>query len=119
VACVSGADRRKIAMQLAMVGLDELFGDRVFSGMEVPHSKPAPDVYLAAAAALGIAPAAAAVVEDSSAGVRAGLAAGATVFGFAADGPTYQTPAQLEALGVAHVFRTMAELPGLVLGTRV
>jgi hypothetical protein len=41
------------------------------------------------------------------------------VFGFAADGPTYQTPEQLEALGVAHVFRTMAELPGLVLGTRV
>lgn len=119
VACVSGADRRKIAMQLAMIGLDDLFGDRVFSGMEVPHSKPAPDVYLAAAAALGIDPAAAAVVEDSSAGVRAGLAAGATVFGFAADGPTYQTPAQLEELGVAHVFRTMAELPGLVLGTRV
>lgn len=119
VACVSGADRRKIVMQLAMAGLDDLFGDRVFSGMEVPHSKPAPDVYLAAAAALGIDPAAAAVIEDSSAGVRAGIAAGATVFGFAADGPTYQTPEQLEDLGAAHVFRSMAELPGLVLGSRV
>ncbi len=119
VACVSGADRRKISMQLAMVGLDDLFGDRVFSGMEVPRSKPAPDVYLAAAAALGIDPTAAAVVEDSAAGVRAGLAAGAAVFGLAADGPTYQTPDQLEALGVAHVVRSMADLPGILLGTRV
>ncbi|HMQ65914.1 MAG TPA: HAD-IA family hydrolase [Arachnia sp.] len=87
--------------------------------MEVPRSKPAPDVYLAAAAALGIDPTAAAVVEDSAAGARAGLAAGATVFGLAADGPTYQTPDQLEALGVAHVVRSMADLPGILLGTRV
>lgn len=118
VACVSGADRRKIVLQLAMTGIDDVFGDRVFSGMEVPRSKPAPDVYLAAAAALGIDPAEAAVIEDSSAGVRAGIAAGATVFGFAADGPTYHTAEQLEELGAAHVFRSMTELPGLVLGSQ-
>ena len=116
VACVSGADRRKISMQLAMVGLDGLFGERVFSGMEVPRSKPAPDVYLAAAAALGVDPASAAVVEDSPAGVRAGLAAGATVFGFAAEGPTYQSPGHLAGLGADHVFRSMSELPGLLMG---
>lgn len=111
VACVSGADRRKIAMQLAMVGLDDLFGDRVFSGMEVPHSKPAPDVYMAMprrSASTLPQPPSSRTRRPASARV---LAAGATVFGFAADGPTYQTPAQLEELGVAHVFRTMAEGP--------
>ncbi|MDO5736009.1 MAG: HAD family phosphatase, partial [Propionibacteriaceae bacterium] len=82
-ACVSSADRRKIEMQLGIAGLDSLFGRRVFSGMEVKHSKPAPDVYLAAAAALGVDPTTTAVVEDSVSGVLAGVAAGATVFGFA------------------------------------
>ncbi|AQP48359.1 HAD family hydrolase [Tessaracoccus aquimaris] len=114
VACVSGADRGKIDMQLAMAGLTEVFGDRVFSGMELPRSKPAPDVYLAAASAMGIDPTTAAVVEDSSSGVRAGVAAGATVFGYAPGEPTYLSPDELTALGAAAVFDSMDALPGLV-----
>ena len=51
-ACVSGADRGKINMQLRIAGLDGLFADRVFCGTEMARSKPAPDVYLAAAEAL-------------------------------------------------------------------
>jgi HAD superfamily hydrolase (TIGR01509 family) len=82
VACASGADRPKIELQLAKVGLDRVFTGKVFSGMEMPRSKPAPDVYLAAAAALGVDPARCAVVEDTPAGVRAGVAAGAVVFGY-------------------------------------
>ncbi|MFT3888450.1 MAG: HAD family phosphatase [Arachnia sp.] len=111
VACVSGADRVKIEMQLEMVGLADVFEGRVFSGMETARSKPAPDVYLAAADAMGIDPATAAVVEDSSAGVRAGIAAGATVLGLTLGGPAYQTPEQLEELGVARVLTSMADLP--------
>lgn len=114
VACVSGADRGKIEMQLAMVGLTDVFAGRVFSGMEMERSKPAPDVYLAAAASLGIDPTMAAVVEDSASGIRAGLSAGATVFGFASDGPTYLAPEALLGLGVSATFGSMAELPGLV-----
>jgi beta-phosphoglucomutase-like phosphatase (HAD superfamily) len=45
----------------------------------VPTSKPAPDGYLAAARSLGVPPAACVVVEDSSAGIAAGRAAGAHV----------------------------------------
>ncbi len=43
---------------------------------EVPHGKPAPDVFLLAASRLGVAAGQAAVLEDSEAGVRAGVAAG-------------------------------------------
>ena len=58
------------------------FEGRIFSGHEMPRSKPAPDVYLAAAAALGVDPRRCAVVEDTVTGVTAGVAAGATVFGY-------------------------------------
>lgn len=115
IACVSGADRHKVEMQLGIAGIRELFGDRIFSGMEVPRSKPAPDVYLAATTALGLDPAACAVVEDSPPGVRAGVAAGATVFGFTPGGAAYQTPDRLLGLGATATFATMTELPGLVL----
>ena len=57
----------------------DYFQGRIFSGHELPRSKPAPDVYLAAARALGVDPVRCAVVEDTATGVRAGVAAGATV----------------------------------------
>jgi HAD superfamily hydrolase (TIGR01509 family) len=114
IACVTGADRGKVQMQLKIAGLDGWFGNRVFSGMEVPRSKPAPDVYLAAADALGIDPAAAVVIEDSVAGVTAGVAAGATVFGFAPSGPTHTAPEVLRAAGAGVVFTNMSELPDLI-----
>lgn len=115
VACVSGADRGKIEMQLGIAGLTEVFGKNVFSGMEMARSKPAPDVYLAAAASLGVDPATAVVIEDSGPGVAAGLAAGSTVFGFAPAGPTNLSAETLFDLGVSEAFATMADLPTLVL----
>lgn len=114
-ACVSGADRGKIEMQLGIAGLDKLFGDRVFSGMETPRSKPAPDVYLAAAAALGVDPSTTAVIEDSASGIQAGVAAGATVFAFAPVGRSYSPAKQLLAAGAHHVVESMSELPALLL----
>jgi HAD superfamily hydrolase (TIGR01509 family) len=110
IACASGADRHKVEMQLAKVGLTPYFAGRVFSGHEMPATKPAPDVYLAAAAALQVAPGRCAVVEDTVTGVTAGVAAGATVFAYAPldDGEP------LRAAGAAQVFRSMAELPALL-----
>ena len=110
IACASGADRFKVEMQLAKVGLMPYFEGRVFSGHEVPRTKPAPDVYLAAAAALQANPARCAVVEDSAIGVAADVAAGATVLGFASLGDG----AALRAAGAQHVFSSMLELPGLL-----
>ena len=40
IACASGADRQKVEMQLAQVGLASYFGDRVFSGHEMPAPSP-------------------------------------------------------------------------------
>ena len=110
IACASGADRLKVEMQLAKVGLAPYFAGRIFSGHEMPATKPAPDVYLAAAAALQAAPARCAVVEDTVTGVTAGVAAGATVFAYA----PLDDGAALRAAGAAQVFRSMAELPALL-----
>jgi HAD superfamily hydrolase (TIGR01509 family) len=107
IACASGADRHKIELQLRKVGLLDYFAGRIFSGHEMARSKPFPDVYLAAAAALGAKPQRCAVVEDSLIGVAAGLAAGATVFAYV---PKGDAQAFREA-GVAEVFRDMADLP--------
>ncbi|MDH4416206.1 MAG: HAD family phosphatase [Acidovorax sp.] len=110
IACASGADRFKVEMQLAKVGLMPYFEGRIFSGHEMPKTKPAPDVYLAAAAALQVHPTRCAVVEDSAIGVTAGVAAGATVLGYDPLGDG----AALRAAGAQCVFSSMADLPGLL-----
>ena len=110
IACASGADRQKAELQLAKVGLTPYFEGRIFSGHEMPRTKPAPDVYLAAAAALQADPLRCAVVEDTVTGVTAGVAAGATVFAYA---PLDDGEALLAA-GATQVFRSMAELPALL-----
>jgi len=115
VACASGADRHKVELQLAKVGLGAVFAGKIFSGMETPRSKPAPDVYLAAAAALGVDPARTAVVEDTPTGVRAGVAAGATVFGYCPpESPSHNAPQVLLEAGATHTFTEMAVLPALL-----
>ncbi len=115
LACASGADRHKVELQLAKVGLDTEFAGKIFSGMETPRSKPAPDVYLAAAAALGVDPARTAVVEDTPTGVRAGVAAGATVFGYCPpESPSHNAPQVLLDAGATHTFTGMADLPALL-----
>ncbi len=115
IACASGADRFKVELQLHKVGLIEFFEGRIFSGHETPRSKPAPDVYLAAAAALGVDPRRCAVVEDTVTGVTAGVAAGARVFGYSPGGPGHSPAEALLAAGAVQVFKDMAELPALLL----
>ncbi|HSV35433.1 MAG TPA: HAD family phosphatase [Ramlibacter sp.] len=119
IACASGADRFKVELQLEKCGLMAWFRGRVFSGHELPRSKPAPDVYLAAAAALGVDPARCAVVEDTVTGVTAGVAAGATVFGYSPAEAGHDAPGALRAAGARTIFTTMAELPGLLAATRL
>ncbi|NVO07649.1 MAG: HAD family phosphatase, partial [Rhodoferax sp.] len=107
IACASGADRFKVEMMLRQVGLADYFTGNIFSGHEMPRSKPHPDVYLAAAKHLGVAPSRCAVVEDTVTGVRAGVASGATVFGYA---PPGGEQALLDA-GAHTVLSDMAALP--------
>jgi HAD superfamily hydrolase (TIGR01509 family) len=114
IACASGADRFKVELQLDKCGLLPFFRGRIFSGHELARSKPAPDVYLAAAAALGVAPGRCAVVEDTVTGVLAGTAAGATVFGYSPPESGHDAPQLLRQAGVHCVFADLMELPLLL-----
>ena len=117
IACASGADRHKVELQLAKAGILDCFERRVFSGHETPRSKPFPDVYLAAAKALGVDPARCAVVEDTVTGATAGVAAGATVFGYsppALAGFGHSDPDAMRAVGAVQVFTDMAQLPAVL-----
>ena len=111
IACASGADRNKLHLMLGKVGLLAHFEGRLFSGHEVARNKPHPDVYLAAAAHLGVLPERCVVIEDTWVGVSAGRAAGATVYGYASHG---QGPSLLDA-GAALTFSHMDQLPGLLM----
>jgi beta-phosphoglucomutase-like phosphatase (HAD superfamily) len=90
------------------------FKDFIFSGHEMPRSKPAPDVYLAAAAALGVDPQRCVVVEDTVTGVAAGVAAGATVFGYSPAEAGHDAPNALRAAGASVIFTDMGALADLV-----
>lgn len=75
---VATSTQRPLALRkLRAAGLLDRF-DAVCTSSDVAHPKPAPDVYLLAAARLGVAPARCLVLEDSPTGVQAALAAGMT-----------------------------------------
>jgi len=109
--CVaSGADRAKMRITLGKTGLLPWFEGKLFSGMEVPRTKPAPDVYLLAAKTMGVEPKRCVVIEDTPTGIAAGVAAGMTVFGYAE-----RMDAQLlRDAGAIEIFTDMAQLPELV-----
>ena len=90
------------------------FKDRIVSGHELPRSKPAPDVYLAAAAALGVDAKRCAVVEDTVTGVMSGVAAGATVFGYSPPEAGHDAPDTLIQTGATRIFTDMGELAALL-----
>jgi len=114
IACASGADRFKVEMQLAQVGLMDFFAGRVFSGHEMPRSKPAPDVYLAAARHLGAPGSRCLVIEDTVTGVTAGVAAGATVWGYCPAPAGADGAAALREAGASRLLGHMGELPALL-----
>jgi HAD superfamily hydrolase (TIGR01509 family) len=109
--CVaSSGTHEKMHTTLGITGLLPRFTGRMYSVTEVARSKPHPDVFLHAASQQGVAPAACAVIEDTPTGVRAGVAAGMTVFGYCAltPGPS------LMAAGAHHIFERMRDLPALL-----
>ncbi len=82
----SSSDRPRIDLSLKLTGLDPAFAGRIFNAEMVARGKPAPDLFLHAAAGMGADPARCLVVEDSVSGVQAGKAAGMTVWGFTGGG---------------------------------
>lgn len=86
-ACVaSSSTMERIAFSLSVTGLDRFFGEALFSSTMVARGKPAPDLFLHAAASMGADPSRCLVIEDSPYGVEGAKAAGMHVFGFAGGG---------------------------------
>ena len=109
--CVaSSGSHEKMRFTLGLTGLLARFEGRMFSVTEVERGKPAPDLFLHAAARMGVAPSACAVVEDSRFGIEAAHAAGMRAFGYAGG----LTPAPRLAVSGTVVFRDMRELPRLL-----
>jgi HAD superfamily hydrolase (TIGR01509 family) len=75
---VTGSSRQEVQQVLPHLGEDAAF-DVIVAAEDVARSKPAPDGYNAALAALGLAPNEVVVIEDSEAGISAGLEAGCRV----------------------------------------
>jgi HAD superfamily hydrolase (TIGR01509 family) len=113
--CVaSSGDHERIRRGLCGGGLLERFHDAaIFSVDDVQHGKPAPDLFLHAAARMSFEPSSTVVIEDSTAGVEAGVAAGMRVLAYI---PPGASPEPLRAAG-AEPFEEMAQLP-IILGVR-
>jgi HAD superfamily hydrolase (TIGR01509 family) len=107
----SSSNDARIAHSLATAGLASRFEGRIFSAAMVPNAKPAPDLFLHAAARMGAAPVRCLVVEDSVNGVLAGKAAGMTVWGFVGGSHCVgrDVGAALTAAGADRVFAAMRD----------
>jgi HAD superfamily hydrolase (TIGR01509 family) len=114
VASSSHPDR--IRCSLEITGLLDRLAPHLFSASMVDHGKPAPDLFLLAAARMAAEPRRCLVVEDSEVGVRAGKAAGMKVFGFtgASHVRAEAHALRLQAAGAHAVFTEMAALAGLI-----
>jgi beta-phosphoglucomutase-like phosphatase (HAD superfamily) len=82
IASSSSIDRLQLC--LSILKLADEFGSNVFSADMVPRGKPHPDIFLFAAEKLGVNPRSCLVIEDSTSGIKAAVAAGMTVVGLCA-----------------------------------
>jgi HAD superfamily hydrolase (TIGR01509 family) len=108
----SSSDLERVQFSLNLAGLSDYFEGRMFTSAMVERGKPAPDLFLLAAARMKAAPGRCLVIEDSISGVEAGKAAGMTVWGFVG-GSHYaglDGPALLQAAGADRVFARMTEI---------
>ena len=118
--CVaSSATLDRIRVSLETAGLVRFFEPHLFSANDVPRGKPAPDLFLHAAAKMNVDPADCIVVEDSPVGVAAAVAAGMTPIGFVGGSHVHShLPAQLTAAGARAVIADMRVLKSAVVALR-
>ncbi len=110
--CVaSSSDVDRVSFSLSLTGLAPHFDARLYTSQMVERGKPAPDLFLYAAERMRVDPHRTLVIEDSVSGVKAGKAAGMTVWGFVG-GSHYQSrdgKAILREAGADRVFARMAD----------
>jgi HAD superfamily hydrolase (TIGR01509 family) len=105
----SNSSHEEMAVKFGRLGIVHLVTGRLHSHRDVGRGKPAPDLFLATAAAEGVDPADCVVIEDSVPGATAAAAAGMDCLGYA----PHSDGAALRALG-AVPFASMFDLPGLI-----
>ena len=105
IAMATNAHRPAMNFKLDKIGLMQVFKHR-FCIEDVVNPKPHPDLYLMAAKAINMEPKDCLVIEDSVAGITAGVAAGMTVYGFS---ECTDEASQAEA-GAKMSFPTIAQL---------
>lgn len=112
--CVASQGKlSKTRLSLALTGLDRFFAEQArFSAELVPHGKPAPDLFLHAAEAMGASPAGCVVVEDTPLGVQAAVSAHMRVFGYAADSD--EQPLREAGAEILHSLEDLPARLGLV-----
>jgi hypothetical protein len=105
----SNSSHAEMALKFRCIGVSDLVAGRLHSFEDVARGKPAPDLFLATAAAEGVPPENCVVIEDSSTGARAAAAAGMMCLGFG-------TGAQADGLRSvgAFPFGSMFDLPTLI-----
>ena len=115
IASSSSIDRLQLC--LSVLGMEAEFGDHVFSADMVARGKPHPDIFLFAAAKLGVSPERCLVIEDSTGGIKAAVAAGMTAVGLCAashirDGHDVK----LRDAGAVHLARSWGEVERIAQG---
>jgi HAD superfamily hydrolase (TIGR01509 family) len=111
VCVASSSDLERVNLALGLTGLAGFFGSRIYTSQMVERGKPAPDLFLHAAAAMRTHPDRTLVIEDSVSGVTAGKEAGMAVWGFVG-GSHYASRdgrAMLAGAGADRVFSRMTE----------
>lgn len=106
----SNSSPHKVKVMLDKTGLAHRFQGRIYTADLVAAPKPAPDIYLHAAKANGVAPEHVLVIEDTHIGIAAAKAAGMTVFGYIG---TFPSEVLINA-GAHLAFDDMRQLPGLI-----
>jgi HAD superfamily hydrolase (TIGR01509 family) len=110
--CVaSSSSLRRLDLTLKTTGLFDRFSPHIFSAEQVSRGKPEPDLFLWAAEKMQVQPDRCVVIEDSSYGVMAGVAAGMTVLGFT--GGSHIQPGhdeKLRAAGATQIFSQMSQI---------
>jgi HAD superfamily hydrolase (TIGR01509 family) len=115
VCVASSGSPERIRTSLTLTGLYDRLAPNLFSAAQVQNGKPAPDLFLFAAAQMQMAPSRCLVVEDSIPGVIAARAAGMAVLGF--HGGSHCRPSTAAALrdaGAGATFDDMRQLPALI-----
>lgn len=116
--CVaSSSHHERIRFSLEKTGLHSLLAPHIFSASEVKNGKPAPDLFLHAAARMQAEPARAIVIEDSAAGVTGAHAAGMKVIGFTGGAHSGAAIAEkLKAAGAHAIADSYAQVARIVEG---